>query len=126
MASTTQDTQAKTAKIAPNKSAIYVIRSAKYSGELHFVAIDKGERVALAAMTYTKFTVDPGDHTLVFDSAVNREKLKVSTVPGRGYFIDMGRAWAGGMGHVKVAPRIVDESEGRTLLSRAKLAAPED
>jgi hypothetical protein len=126
MASTTQDAEAKAIRVPTGKSAIYIIRSAAYSSELHFATVDKEERVALAAQTYAVFTVNPGEHTVTLDSAVNRERLKVNTEAGKAYFIDMGYAWAGGVGHLKVAPFIVSEHEGKELLSRAKLVSSGD
>ena len=126
MASTAQDAEAKAVRVATGKSAIYIIRSAAYASELHFVTVDKEERVALAAQTYTVFTVNPGEHTVTLDSAVNREKLKLNTEAGKAYFIEMGYAWAGGVGHVQVAARVVSEPEGKELLIRAQLVSSGD
>jgi len=123
MASTTQDAEARAVRVAQDKSAIYVIRIAAYSSELHFATVDKEERVALAARTYAVFTVNPGEHTVTFDSAVNREKLRLNTEPGKVYFIEMGSAWAGGAGHTKVDLRLVNASEGKVLLNRVKLVS---
>ena len=126
MGSPSKDAEAKAVRVIPGKAAIYVIRSAEYASELHFVTIDRDERVALAAKTYAVFSVNPGERTLTFDSAVNREKLKLITELGKDYFIEMGYGWAGGMGHVTVVPGVLSESEGKQLLVRAALVLSGD
>src|SRR4026209_569881 len=90
MASTTQDMEAKAVQVAADKSAIYVIQSTGYTGELNFASVDKEERVALAAETYTVFTVNPGKHTVTLDGPVNRERVNLNTEAGNTYFIEMG------------------------------------
>jgi len=126
LASTTQDMAAKAVNVAADKSAIYVIQSTGYTGELNFANVDKEERVALAAETYTVFTVNPGKHTVTLDGPVNRERLSLNTEAGNTYFVEMGYGWAGGFGHLKVTASVLNESEGRELLGRAKLVASQD
>ena len=126
MASTTQDMAAKAVNVAADKSAIYVIQSTAYTGELNFASVDKEQRVALAAETYTVFTVNPGQHTVTLDGPVNRERLSLNTEAGNTYFVEMGYGWAGGFGHLKVTASVLNESEGRELLGRAKLVASQD
>ena len=79
-----------------------------------------------AGITYTVFIVNPGKHTVTLDGPVNRERLNLNTEAGNVYFIEMGYAWAGGFGHLKVTASVVNESEGKELLGRAKLVAPQD
>jgi hypothetical protein len=123
MASATQDAEAKALRVAQDKSAIYVIRSMAFASDLHFATVDKDERVAFAAETYAVFTLTPGEHTLTFESAVNREKLRLNTEPGKIYFIEMDWGYAGGHGRVKVEPHLVSETEGKELLKRANLVS---
>ena len=126
LASTTQDMEAKAAKVTADKSTIYVIQSTGYTGELNFANVDKEERVALAAETYTVFTVNPGKHTVTLDGPVNRERVDLNTEAGNIYFIEMGYGWAGGFGHLKVTANVVNESEGKQLLAKTKLVASKD
>jgi PBP1b-binding outer membrane lipoprotein LpoB len=87
MASRDQDASAKTFKVAPNKSNIFVYRCLPPDGGIPIqISLDGKVAGKTSINTYFLFEVDPGSHEIV-SAATNRSSLKLNTEAGRSYFI---------------------------------------
>lgn len=118
-----EDVEAKTFRVMPGKSNIYVVRRPTYAAKLHDVAIDGGQRISLTANTFIVFSVDPGRHIVTLYSTENRVNLRVVTQEGKSYFVKMGWKIGSGQGDVRVTGGLVSESKGRKYIKEARLVS---
>jgi hypothetical protein len=125
LASPAEDAEAKLFRVEPHRSNIYVIRTQPYAQDLHDVAIDGGARVSLVARTYTVFSVDPGVHSIVVYSTMNRASMTIETREGANYFIGMGMGMTSGFGPTKVTVKSMSESKGMEEIKTARLVSRE-
>jgi hypothetical protein len=125
LASPSKDAEAKLFRVAPHKSNIYVVRTVYYAGRLHDVTVDGGARVSLVARSYAVFPVDPGIHSVVVYSTMNREGMTIETREGRNYFIKMGMGMTSGFGDTEATMGSMNEPEGVETIKHARLVSLE-
>ena len=119
MASDEKDVAAKTFRVQPGKSNIYVYRNESMGGAVKMEIDLDGKQVGTtAAKTYLLLTVNPGKHTLV-SHAESDDSLVVDTQAGKNHFVwqevKMGVLYA----RSKLRP--VDEQTGKTGVGECKL-----
>jgi hypothetical protein len=119
MASDEKDVAAKTFKVQPGKSNIYVYRNESMGGAVKMEIDLDGKQVGTtAAKTYLLLTVDPGKHTLV-SHAESDSTLAVDTKPGKNHFVwqevKMGALYA------RSKLQLVDEKTGMAGIGECKL-----
>jgi len=119
MATPEQDANAKTFRIQPGKSNIYVYRNESMGGAVKMEVDVDGKQVGTtAAKTYLVVTVNPGKHTLV-SHAEGENNLVVDTEPGKNHFVwqevKMGVLYAGSR------LQLVDEQTGKAGVGECKL-----
>ncbi len=119
MASDEKDVAAKTFRVQPGKSNIYVYRNESMGGAVKMEVDLDGKQVGTtAAKTYLLLTVNPGKHTLV-SHAEGNSTLAVDAQAGKNHFVwqevKMGVLYAGS----KLQP--VDELTGKAGVGECKL-----
>ena len=119
MASDQKDAEAKTFRVQPGKSNIYVYRNESMGGAVKMeVDIDGKQVGTTAAKTYLVVTVNSGKHTLV-SHAEGNNNLVVDTQPGKNHFVwqevKMGVMYAGSK------LQLVDEQTGKAGVGECKL-----
>ena len=121
MADTSADTTAKTFKVAPNKSGIYIYRNESMGAAVSMDLFINGKPLGqTAAKTYAYVEVDPGKHKIL-SKAENEELLELDTLAGKLYYVwqevKMGMWQAGS------ALQLMDQLKGRDEIMECKLAA---
>jgi hypothetical protein len=116
-----EDIQAKRFESVPDKSVIYVVRSAMDSTEGSGLTLDGRALITTYARTYYRWEVAPGTHRVAgFGPAT--EAVTLTTAPGRLYFLEHTVLADRDDGVVTVtALREVGEQTGRNLVMRAQL-----
>ena len=119
MASDEKDAAAKTFRVTPGKSNIYVYRNESIGGAVKMEVDVDGQQVGTtAAKTYLVVTVNPGKHTLA-SHAEGNNSLVVDTQPGKNHFVwqevKMGVLYAGSK------LQLVDDQTGKTGVGECKL-----
>ena len=119
MASDEKDAAAKTFRVPPDKSNIYVYRNESIGGAVKMEVDVDGQQVGTtAAKTYLVVTVNPGKHTLA-SHAEGNNSLVVDTQPGKNHFVwqevKMGVLYAGSK------LQLVDDQTGKTGVGECKL-----
>ena len=119
MASEEKDAAAKTFRVPPGKSNIYVYRNESIGGAVKMEVDVDGKQVGTtAAKTYLVVTVNPGKHTLI-SHAEGNNNLVVDTQPGKNHFVwqevKMGVLYAGSK------LQLVDEQTGKSGVGECKL-----
>ncbi len=119
MADDTQDAQAKTFQVSPDKAHIYVFRNESMGAGVKMPVALNGKPVgATVAKSYLMLSVPAGQQTLV-SSAENDSELKLSAEAGKNYFV-----WQEvKVGFIKArnALQVVDETTGRAGVNESKL-----
>ncbi|MDR9751630.1 DUF2846 domain-containing protein [Pseudomonas sp. SZMC_28357] len=119
MASDTQDAQAKTFQVSPDKAHIYVYRNESMGAGVKMPVALNGKPVgATVAKSYLMLSVPAGEQTLV-SSAENDSELKLSAQAGKNYFV-----WQEvKMGFIKArnSLQVVDDQTGRAGVAESKL-----
>lgn len=121
MADTQADAVAKTFKINPGKSGIYIYRDETFGAAIAMdVFIDGRPLGQTGAKTYFYIEVEPGPHKIL-SKAENDELLELNTLPGKLYYIwqevKMGLLYA------RNKLQLVDEKTGQTGVMESKLIA---
>lgn len=119
MASDEKDVAAKTFRVQPGKSNIYVFRNESMGGAVKMEIDLDGKQVGTtAAKTYLLLTVNPGKHTLV-SHAESDNSLAVEAQPGKNHFVwqevKMGALYA------RSKLQLVDEQTGKAGVGECKL-----
>lgn len=121
MASTEQDTAAKSFAVKPGKANIYVYRNENFGAAIKMPVALNGKLVGdTAAKTYLRLEVDPGTHTVV-SKTENDSSVTLNTVAGRNYFL-----WQEvkmGMMMARSSLQQVDDATGRAGVAECKLIA---
>lgn len=119
MADETQDAQAKTFQVTPDKANIYVYRNESMGAGVKMPVALNGKPVgATVAKSYLMLSVPAGQQTLV-SSAENDSELKLSAEAGKNYFV-----WQEvKVGFIKArnSLQVVDEKTGLSGVSESKL-----
>lgn len=119
MADDTQDAQAKSFQVAPDKANIYVYRNESMGAGVKMPVTLNGKPVGeTVAKSYLMLAVPAGQQTLV-SSAENDSELKLTAEPGKNYFV-----WQEvKMGFIKARNnlQVVDEKTGRAGVTESKL-----
>jgi uncharacterized protein YceK len=119
MATTEQDSAAKTFVTKPGKANIYVYRNESMGQAIKMpVALDGRLVGDTAARTYLLLEVDPGRHTLV-SKTENDSILQVDAAAGKNYFV-----WQEvkmGMFAARSMLQLVDETAGKAAVAECKL-----
>ena len=119
MASSEQDTAAKSFAVKPDKANIYVYRNETMGAALKMpVALDGKLMGDTASKTYLLLEVNPGSHTVV-SKTENDSSVTLNTVAGRNYFlwqeVKMGLLMA------RSNLQEVDEATGKAGVAECKL-----
>ena len=119
MADTSADTTAKTFKVAPNKSGIYIYRNESMGAAVSMDLFINGKPLGqTAAKTYAYVEVDPGKHKIL-SKAENEELLELDTLAGKLYYVwqevKMGLLYA------RNKLSLVDEKTGQAGVMESKL-----
>jgi len=119
MASSEQDTAAKSFAVKPGKAIIYVYRNETMGAALKMpVALDGKLMGDTASKTYLLLEVNPGQHTVV-SKTENDSSVTLNTVAGRNYFlwqeVKMGLLMA------RSNLQEVDEATGKAGVAECKL-----
>lgn len=119
MASDQKDAEAKTFRVQPGKSNIYVYRNESMGGAVKMEVDVDGKQVGTtAAKTYLVVTVKPGKHTLV-SHAESESDLVVDAQPGKNHFVwqevKMGALYA------RSRLQLVDEQTGKAGVGECRL-----
>ena len=119
MASSEQDTAAKSFAVKPDKANIYVYRNETMGAALKMpVALDGKLMGDTASKTYLLLEVNPGSHTVV-SKTENDSSVTLNTVAGRNYFlwqeVKMGLMTA------RSNLQEVDEATGKAGVGECKL-----
>ena len=119
MASSEQDTAAKSFAVKPGKAIIYVYRNETMGAALKMpVALDGKLMGDTASKTYLLLEVNPGQHTVV-SKTENDSSVTLNTVAGRNYFlwqeVKMGLMTA------RSNLQEVDEATGKAGVGECKL-----
>lgn len=81
------DTLAKLMKPVPDKAVIYLIRNEPHSAPWPIqVTLDGKEMGKTGAETYFRWTIEPGEHTIISHTE-NPAGLVINTEPGRIYYV---------------------------------------
>lgn len=121
MASLEQDAVAKTYKVQPGKSNIYVYRNENFGGAIKLTLLMDGKLIGdTAPKTYYMLEVDPGRHSLL-SKAENDSVLDLNTETGRNYFV-----WQEvkmGLWQPRSQLQQVDDAAGKAALEECKRAS---
>jgi hypothetical protein len=119
MADESQDAQAKTFQVAPDKAHIYVYRNETMGAAVKMPVALNGKPVGqTVANSYLMLSVPAGQQTLV-SSAENDSELKLTAEAGKNYFV-----WQEvKMGFLKArnSLQVVDDTTGRAGVVESKL-----
>jgi hypothetical protein len=119
MADESQDAQAKTFQVAPDKAHIYVYRNESMGAGVKMPVALNGKPVGqTVAKSYLMLSVPAGQQTLV-SSAENDSELKLTTEAGKNYFV-----WQEvKVGFIKArnSLQVVDDQTGRAGVAESKL-----
>ena len=119
MADDTQDAQAKTFQVAPDKANIYVYRNESMGAGVKMPVTLNGKPVGqTVAKSYLMLAVPAGQQTLV-SSAENDSELKLTAEAGKNYFV-----WQEvKVGFIKARNnlQVVDDQTGRAGVAESKL-----
>lgn len=119
MADDSQDAQAKTFQVTPDKANIYVYRNESMGAGVKMPVTLNGKPVGeTVAKSYLMLAVPAGQQTLV-SSAENDSELKLTAEPGKNYFV-----WQEvKMGFIKARNnlQVVDDKTGRAGVTESKL-----
>jgi hypothetical protein len=119
MADESQDAQAKTFQVAPDKAHIYVYRNESMGAGVKMPVALNGKPVGqTVAKSYLMLSVPAGQQTLV-SSAENDSVLKLTAEAGKNYFV-----WQEvKVGFIKArnSLQVVDDQTGRAGVAESKL-----
>ncbi|MGF6198264.1 DUF2846 domain-containing protein [Pseudomonas laurylsulfatiphila] len=119
MADESQDAQAKTFQVAPDKAHIYVYRNESMGAGVKMPVALNGKPVGqTVAKSYLMLSVPAGQQTLV-SSAENDSELKLTAEAGKNYFV-----WQEvKVGFIKArnSLQLVDDQTGRAGVAESKL-----
>jgi hypothetical protein len=119
MADESQDAQAKTFQVAPDKAHIYVYRNESMGAGVKMPVALNGKAVGqTVAKSYLMLSVPAGQQTLV-SSAENDSELKLNAEAGKNYFV-----WQEvKVGFIKArnSLQVVDDQTGRAGVAESKL-----
>ncbi len=119
MASNEKDMAAKTFRVQPGKSNIYVYRSESIGAAVKMeVDLDAKQVGSTAAKTYLLLAVDPGKHT-ISSHAENDDNFTIDAMSGKNYFL-----WQEvkmGMLYARTKLHLVDEPTGKSGVEECKL-----
>jgi len=122
MASDEKDIAAKTFRVQPGKSNIYVYRNESIGTAVKMeVDLDAKQMGSTAYKTYLLLTVEPGKHTIT-SHAENDDSVTVDVLPDKNYFlwqeVKMGLLYA------RTKLHLVDEQTGKAGVAECKLIEP--
>ena len=112
------DIQAKRFEVAPDKAAIYIVRTPMDSHEAAGLSLDYGSQISTNEGTYWRWDVAPGPHR-VASYGWGTAEVNVNAQPGKIYFIRhtvMGH-WRSGPQQSWLQP--LSEPEGRALVAQS-------
>jgi hypothetical protein len=122
MASDEKDIAAKTFRVQPGKSNIYVYRNESIGAAVKMeVDLDAKQIGSTAAKTYLLMVVQPGKHTIT-SHAENDDNFTVDALPDKNYFL-----WQEvkmGMLYARTKLHLVDEQTGKSSVEECKLIEP--
>ena len=115
-----QDIQAKRFEVAPDKAAIYVVRTPMDSTEAASLSLDYGSQITTYRGTYWRWDVAPGPHRVAAYGWGTAE-VNVNAQAGKIYFIRhtvMG-FWRSGPQQTWLQP--LGDSDGRALVAQSEM-----
>lgn len=119
MATSQQDTQAKSFTVSQDKAKIYVYRNETLGAALKMPVTLNGKAVGdTGPKTYYMLEVAPGSHELT--SQGNESTLRIDAEPGKNYFVWQEVKMGLMSGGSKL--QLVDEAKGQAGVKECKLA----
>lgn len=116
-----EDIQAKKFESLPDKSVIYVVRTAMDSLEASGLALDSREQITTFNRTYYRWEVSPGTHRVAGTGSATAS-VTLTTAPGRLYFLQhtvLGDQDDGGV--MFTALQEISDQAGRNLVMHSQL-----
>lgn len=117
---TPEDIQARKMESLPDKSVIYVVRSAMDSREISGLVLDDRAQIATLGGTYYRWEVAPGMHRVAGFASAN-ESVTLTTAPGKIYFLEHTVNGTRRSGPQSTWLREINEQDGRALVARSQL-----
>lgn len=119
MATPEQDAAAKSFTVKADKANLYIYRNESFGGAVKMPVLVDGKMVGdTMKMSYIKYEVAPGAHTII-SKAENDAELKVDAAAGKNYFVwqevKMG-VWS-----ARSALSLVDAEKGQAGVKECKL-----
>ncbi len=118
--STPEDIQARKMESLPDKSVIYIVRSAMDSHETSGLSLDDHAQITTFRRTYYRWEVAPGMHRVAGYAAAN-ESVTLTTAPGKIYFLEHTVIGTRRSGPQSTGLREIGEQDGRALVMRSQL-----
>ncbi len=115
-----EDIQARKMESLPDKSVIYVVRSAMDSHEASGLALDDRAQITTLRGTYYRWEVAPGMHRVAGFASAN-ESVTLTTAPGKIYFLEHTVIGTQRSGPQSTSLREIGEQDGRALVARSQL-----
>ncbi len=124
LASSRLDDAGKSFRAAENKANIYVARGRGISGSgLLFQVFLNGQlATALAPGTYLLSQVEPGDYTISVITKESQDSVTLEVAAESNFFFEI--AARPGLTEARAKVKRLDDSAGKTLVSKARRALP--
>ena len=117
---TPEDIQARKMESLPDRSVIYIVRSAMDSREISGLVLDDHVQIATLGGTYYRWEVASGMHRVAGYAAAH-ESVTLTTAPGKIYFLEHTVIGTRRSGPQSTGLREIGEQDGRALVMRSQL-----
>ena len=117
---TPEDIAAKQFRALPDKSVIYIVRTAMDSDEVSGLLLDDREHLTTFSRTYYRWEVAPGRHRIAGFARAN-EVVVLTTEAGKLYFLEHTVLGRPRLGATWTSLREISERDGRALVLRSEL-----
>jgi len=114
------DVEAKKFETVPDKSVIYVVRTAMDSNEMAGLSLDDRGQISTYRGTYYRWEVAPGTHR-VAGMGWSNTSVTLTTAPGKIYYLEHTVRGDQRAGATLAFLRPIGEQEGRALVARSQL-----
>jgi hypothetical protein len=105
----------------PDKAVIYIVRQPMDSWEASTVALDDNQQITTYRGTYYRWEVAPGPHQIAGYAGAGGS-VKLSTAPGKVYFVRHTVLSGRFAGSVTTQLREINEHDGRKLIAQSQPA----
>lgn len=115
-----EDIAAKQFRTLPDKSVIYIVRTAMDSDEVSGLLLDDREQITTFRRTYYRWEVAPGTHRIAGFGRAN-ELVTLTTAAGGLYFLEHTVLGRPRLGATWTSLRQIGERDGRALVLQSEL-----